>query len=176
MKQTPTGIAVRAAAAGLALVSLAACGSSNSSTAPKTSPSAGTSPLPASSVLTPAATAQIKTAYTTFFGIKNPALIPTVLQNADKLTAVIAAQSKNPISAGLSATVSKVALVNPHLADVTFNLLNKGQMLAPNQVGKAVLVDGTWKVAAYTFCGLASVAGPVPAECQVASTVALPTS
>lgn len=179
MKQTPTGISVRAAAAGLALFSLAACGSSHPSSAPKPSPSGGsTSSSPAPSVLTPAATAQIKHAYTTFLGgaNKDPQVIPTVLQNADKLTAVIAAQAKNPITAGLSATVSKVTLVNPHLADVTFTLLSKGQPLLSNQVGKAVLVDGTWKVAAYTFCGLASVAGTIPPECKQASVVALPTS
>ena len=187
-----TTVALVGVAGALAL-SLTACSSSgtkaSTSTTPST-PASTSSSAPAPSTPAPstptstapapadaATTAAVKKAYATFFGgTKNQAALIADLQNGDKLTAALIQQSKNPVAATLTATVSTVSLENPHVADVTFTLLSKGAPLLSNTPGKAVLVDGTWKLAAETFCGLVAASGTTPAACTDQSVVALPSS
>lgn len=159
---------VGAAVAATAILGLTACGSSNPAAAPTPSPT----PTPTMSPST-----AVTAAYATFFGgSKDPKRLAAVLQNGDKLAAVIAQGLKSPMLGGLTAKVSNVSLVNPHLATVTFTLLSHGSPLVANTIGKAVLVDGTWKVAAYTYCGLLSSAGPAPAACKAPGVTTLPSS
>ena len=178
----PVKIIVSVAVAGTFV--LTACSSSGGGSKPQTTP---TSSAPAPVTSTPAApttppatsssaaptpadaatTAAVTKAYTTFFGgTKDQAKLVADLQNGDKLTAALIAEAKNPTAATLTATVSKVVLANPHVANVTFTLLSKGAPLLSNQPGNAVLVNGTWTLAAGTFCGLVAAAGPLPAACS----------
>jgi len=173
-----------------ALTTMAACSSSGgtkakdtptlktSTTSPAPTTPAPTTSTPAAPVAADAATtAAVTKAYTTFFGgAKDQAALIDDLQNGDKLTAALAAEAKNPTAATLTATVSKVVLENPHVADVTFTLLSSGSVLLADQPGKAVLVDGKWKLAAATFCGLAAAGGPLPPACADTSITAVPTS
>jgi hypothetical protein len=116
-------------------------------------------------------------AYTTFFGgTKNPAALIADLQNGPKLSAALAQESSNPTAATLTATVSAVTLLNPHVANVTWTLLSKGSPLLTNTSGQAVLEDGTWKLAAGTFCGLVAASGTVPAACSDTSITGVPSS
>ena len=178
MKTNHVPAGIKLIAVGATVATLAACGSSNS---PKASITPSTSPSPTASTTgpaDPAVTAAVTRAYETFFsGNKHPAQALAALQNGDKLVSVLAQSAKNPMSGSITATVSKVVLANPHLALVTFTLLEKGTPLLPNNVGKAVLVGGTWKVAAITFCGLqaATQGNKVPAACTP-GVMALPTS
>lgn len=182
MKQTLTRAVAGTALATTAVLGLAACGSSHTTnTAPKPSvtpstaaPTASTGPAAADA----ATTAAVTKAYTTFFnGTKNPAASMAALQNGTQLAAVMAQAAKSPTAADISAKVSKVTLVNAHVADVTFSLFSKGFAVLTNTSGKAVLVNGHWQVAATTFCGLtaAQAGGVVPAGCTPAL-VALPSS
>ncbi|WP_338179619.1 hypothetical protein [Jatrophihabitans sp.] len=124
-----------------------------------------------------ATTAAVTKAYTTFFGgTKDPAALAADLQNGTKLAAALAEEAKNPTAATLTATVSKVVLANPHVADVTFTLLSKGAPLLANTSGKAVLVGGTWQLAATTFCGLVAATGTTPPVCEQPAITALPSS
>jgi hypothetical protein len=173
----------------LGAITLAATGcSSSGGSAAKTTPAAPTTPAPTTSQTSTqppagpapadaATKAAVIKAYTTFFGGTKsiPALVAD-LQNGDKLGDALAAQAKNPVAATLTATVSAVTLENPHVANVTFTLLSKGAALLTNTPGKAVLVDGTWRLAADTFCGLVAAAGPVPPSCADTTITALPTS
>lgn len=166
------------ASAGIALIAatslgLSACGSSQpKSSAPPSSASPSASPSPTGPMPADAAvTAAVTKAYTTFFnGTKNPAAAAAALQNGSKLTAVMAQAAKSPTAAGISAKVSKVVLVNPHLAKVTFSLFSKGFAVLTNTSGEAVLTGSTWQVAATTFCGLtaAESGGTIPAGCTPA--------
>jgi len=177
-----------------ALATMTACSSSGGGNKPATTPK--TTPVTSSSVATtppvssppassPAAgtpadaatTAAVTKAYTTFFGgTKDQAALVADLQNGDKLTAALALEAKNPTAATLTATVSKVVLENPHVADVTFTLLSSGSPLLTDTPGKAVLVDGTWKLAAATFCGLVAASGTTPPACTDTTITGLPTS
>ena len=170
------------ASAGLALIAattlgLSACGSSPAkSSAPPSSSSPSASPTAAGSSAA-AVTAAVTKAYTTFFdGTKHPAQSEAALQNGSKLTAVMAEAAKSPTAADISAKVSKVVLINPHLAKVTFSLFSKGFAVLTNTSGEAVLTGSTWQVAAATFCGLtaAEAGGTIPAGCT-ASVMAVPT-
>jgi hypothetical protein len=187
---TPTKLIATVAVTGA--LALAAC-SSSGGTKPATSPSSpapttSSSPAPVSSspvASSPAAptpadaatTAAVTKAYTTFFGgTKNPAALVADLQNGDKLSAALATEAKNPTAPYLTAKVSKVVLENPHVADVTWTLLEKGSALLTNTSGKAVLVGGTWKLAAETFCGLVLASGAQAPQCSDTSITGLPTS
>ena len=63
------------------------------------------------------------------------------------------------------ATVEGVTLSDDSNADVKWTLLLEGNPVLPDQSGNAILVDGTWKVSATTFCTLLAIQGggaPVP--------------
>ena len=155
---------------------------SSSAPAPTTSaPVVSSPPADSSSAAgTPAdaaTTAAVTKAYTTFFGgTKDPAALIADLQNGPKLSAALAQESSNPTAATLTATVSAVTLVNPHVANETWTLLSKGSPLLTNTSGQAVLEDGTWKLAAGTFCGLVAASGTVPAACSDTSITGVPSS
>lgn len=136
------------------------------------------SPTSAFSTTADAATvAAVSKAYTTFFDAKQThAALVADLQNGPKLSDALTQQAQNPTAKTLSAKVTKVTLQNPHVALVTFTLLSNGSVLLANTPGKAVLEDGTWKLAAETFCGLVAATGKIPPICNEFSTVALPTS
>ena len=57
---------------------------------------------------------------------------------------------------GASATVSKVVPNSDGTADVTYTVNLNGVPALKDQIGKAVLVNGQWKVAGATFCDLAA--------------------
>ena len=192
---SPAKTLAAAGVAGVLVLTMAACSSSGAKATNSTPPATPTSSTPAatsssaaptsasaasSSAAAPAdaaTTAAVTKAYTTFFGgTKNQAALVADLQNGDKLTAALIQQAKNPVASTLTATVSAVSLENPHVADVTFTLLSKGSPLLSNTPGKAVLVGGTWKLAAETFCGLVAASGTTPAACTDQSVVALPSS
>jgi hypothetical protein len=143
--------------AGLALVvtgSIAGCSSTSSSGAPGGSSSSP--PALANSVAgKAAATAQIKANYRTFFDTSTPRSTSVgLLENGPQLTAAIklAAHVAKVEKTKESAVVTKVTFTDPTHANVTYNLL--GTPLR-GSTGKAVLVDGTWKVSQTTFCTLA---------------------
>jgi hypothetical protein len=155
---------------------------SSSAPAPTTSAPVDTSApvstsAPAGTAADAATVAAVTKAYTTFFGgTKDPAALLADLQNGPKLSAALAQEATNPTAATLTATVSAVTLLNPHVANVTWTLLSKGAPLLSNTAGQAVLEDGTWKLAAGTFCGLVAASGTVPAACSDTSITAVPSS
>ncbi len=97
-----------------------------------------------------------------------------LLQNATAFASSLGSLQSSTILQTMTATVQKVALVNPTQAQVTYTLLFSGTPTLPNQMGTAVQTGGTWKVSASTFCALLTVAKVAPAECTQASVTALP--
>jgi len=140
--------------------------SSTSSSAPTTSPAASS---PASSA--PAgATAAITTNWETFFNSKTSvAKRVSLLQDGSQFRAIITAQQKSPLAAGLTAKVKSVSNITNTQADVKYDLVVSGSKVP--QTGVAVYQDGTWKVGVATFCGLLHLEGlkSMPAVCSSAT-------
>jgi hypothetical protein len=153
---------------------LAACGGGGGSHPAPATPTvtASTSAEPTSG---PAAVAAVTANWKTVFNGKAP--IPrrlALVQDGEQVAAFVAAQAKTSFGAaatGSTATVSSVTLTSPSKATVHYAVLLLGTPLLKNQVGTAVYVDGTWKVAIASFCGLAYLEYPkgspkLPAACR----------
>jgi hypothetical protein len=168
-----------AALAATACLILAACGGGSSSHPPSAKPS---SPRPAASATTtaeptsgPAAVAAITANWQTVFNGK--ASIPSrlaLVQDGPQVAAFVYAQAKTSFgaaAAGSTAKITSVTITSPSQATVHWALLLLGTPLLKNQVGTAVYLNGVWKVAIASFCGLAYLEYPrgspkLPAVCR----------
>ena len=156
---------------------LAACGggshpSSAKSASPKPTAITTTAAEPATGA---AAVAAIRTNWETVFNGK--ASIPSrlaLVQDGPQVAAFVEAQAKTSFgaaAAGSSATISSVTITSASQATVHYEVLLLGTPLLKNQVGTAVYVNGIWKVAIGSFCGLAYLEYPkgspkLPAVCR----------
>ena len=167
------------------LVVAAGCSSSGGGSQNLSSPPPSTtSPARSSGGSVPALTASdaraITHAYETFFdGSTSVAASEKLLQNGAKLHATLVAQAKSPQAKTLSAKVTKVTRVpgnsNPDVAQAIFTLLASGKPLLPGTSGYAVKVNGTWLVAAGTFCQLLQLQNSAPPQCHDSAFTAFPT-
>ena len=168
LRQAPAALA----AAGFLI--LAACGGGSSSHPSSANPAASASAAaePASG---PAAVAAITASWKTVFDGKAP--IPrrlALVQDGPQVAAFVQAQAETSFgaaAAGSTATVASVAITSPSQATVHYEVLLLGTPLLKNQVGTAVYLDGIWKVAIASFCGLAYLEYPkgspkLPAACR----------
>jgi len=166
---------VRHASAALAATGcliLAACGGGGSPASPKPTASAAAAAEPVSG---PAAVAAITANWKTVFNGK--ASIPSrlaLVQDGQQVAAFVEAQAKTSFGAaasGSTATISSVTITSPTQATVHYQVLLLGTPLLKNQVGAAVYLNGIWKVAIASFCGLAYLQYPkgssqLPAVCR----------
>ena len=165
-----------APALGLALaVAVAACSSSSSapsSSAPASSApaSSASSSASASASDSAAAAASITANWEKFFNASTPtAQRVALLQNGSQFAAAISSLSH--LVSGLGATVTSVTVTSPTTATVKYNLTASGSSLLAGQTGKAVYVNGTWKVGDASLCGLLKLVpgGSTPAACNSAA-------
>jgi hypothetical protein len=161
-----------AAAAGCLI--LAACGSSGTSHQSTAKPTASAA-SEAEPISGPAAMAAITANWETVFNGKMPIPSRTALvQDGQQVEAFVEAQAKTSFGAaatGSTATISSVTITSPTRATVRYEVLLLGTPLLKNQVGTAIYLDGVWKVAVASFCGLAYLEYPkgspqLPAVCQ----------
>jgi hypothetical protein len=97
-----------------------------------------------------------------------------LVQDGPQVAAFVEAQAKTSFgaaAAGSTATVSSVTITSPSQATVHYEVLLLGTPLLKNQVGTAIYLDGIWKVAIASFCGLAYLEYPkgsakLPAVCR----------
>ena len=162
-----------AALAATGCLILAACGgggSHQSSAKPTASPTTAAEPTTG-----PAAVAAITANWKTVFNGKAP--IPrrlALVQDGSRVAAFVEAQAKTSFgqaATGSTATVSLVSITSPSQATVHYEVLLLGTPLLKNQVGTAVYLDGVWKVAIASFCGLTYLEYPkgspqLPAVCR----------
>jgi hypothetical protein len=169
-----------AALAATGCLILAACGGGGSSHPPSTAPATTSKPAvsatPAAEPTSgPAAVAAIRTNWQTVFNGKAP--IPSrlaLVQDGAQVTAFVQAQAKTSFgaaAAGSTATISAVTITSPSQATVHYEVLLLGTPLLKNQVGTAVYLNGIWKVAIASFCGLTYLEYPkgsakLPAICR----------
>lgn len=176
----PFGRTFAASLAAAALLTISACGgsskpSSSSATSPATtatttspattSPTTMTTgPTQTNSGSAPAdaaaATSEIKHNWEAFFDPKTPvADKEKYLENGRTLAPLLQGFAADPRVKQVSATVSNVTFTSPTSATVTYALSLQGSVVEPSATGKAVLQDGTWKVADSTLCGLIALTG-----------------
>jgi hypothetical protein len=164
-----------AALAATGCLILAACGGGGSPAAKPSTPKPTSSTAAAEPVSGAAAVAAITANWKTVFNGKAP--IPrrlALVQNGSQVAAFVEAQAKTSFgqaATGSTATVSSVAITSPSQATVHYQVLLLGTPLLKNQVGTAVYLDGIWKVAIASFCGLAYLQYPkgsakLPAVCR----------
>ena len=145
---------------------VAACGSSSTSSAPAASSPAASSSANAES--------QIKANWIAFFSPQTPvAKRISLLQDGQQFASIIQSQASSGLASQVSAEVSKVTLVSPTQATVTYSILEGGKPVLSNQTGVAVYQDGTWKVGVASFCGLLALenggkTSSLPAACKAA--------
>ncbi len=170
-----------AALAATGCLILAACGGASSSShaspatpaaTPKPAASATASAEPTSGA---AAVAAIRANWLTVFD--GHASIPSrlaLVQDGPQLAAFVQAQAKTSFgaaAAGSTATIASVTVTSASQATVHYEVLLLGTPLLKNQVGTAVYLNGTWKVAIASFCGLTYLEYPkgspkLPAVCR----------
>jgi hypothetical protein len=110
-----------------------------------------------------------------FFDAKTPVTRRVaLLQDGSEFAAVIKSMAGSSLASEASAKVSKVTVVSPAEAKVSYSILVSGSPALPNQAGTAVYQDGTWKVGVASFCGLLALENggstkSLPAACKAAS-------
>ncbi len=159
---------------GACLLAAVAC-SSKSSKSPSSASSQPTAVSASASVSAApssggAATLQISQAWARFFaGTTSASDKQALLENGSAFAAAIAAQANSPIAKSTMAIVSKVTMVSADQAQVTYTISIGGLPALTNQTGTAVLVNGSWKVGAASFCQLLSLEGQTPSACPATS-------
>jgi hypothetical protein len=166
---------VCALAAGIAACSSGSnSSSSGASSSPSSAPSSSAPATSASPVSSSGATAAITANWEAFFNPKTPvAKRVSLLQDGQTFASVIRSQAGSGLAASATAKVTKVTLVSPAQAKVTYSILLGGQPALSNQAGVAVKQGGTWKVGVASFCGLLIVENSgktsgLPAACKSA--------
>lgn len=175
--RTRQRLLVRAAGvAAVVVMASTACGGGSSKPASSTSSTSTTAPPTATSSSSPAPTtpsataggpadaaaaeAQIKQNWQTFFDPKTKiADKEKYLENGTVLAPLLQGFAADPRVGQVSAAVTNVAFTSATTATVTYSLSLQGTVVVPNATGKAVLQDGTWKVADSTLCGLVALTG-----------------
>jgi len=145
---------------------LAGCGGGGKAkltTLPTTSTATSASPTPPAS----AAIAQIRQNWSQFFdGSTSASDRIRLLENGDKFKKVVDSLGGSSLAKQVKARVKRVKLTGPTTASVTYTILLGGNPVLANLRGRAVLVDGVWKVGEASVCGLAKLEGVAPAACS----------
>ena len=167
---------VGALAAGLAACSSSGnSSSSGASSSPSSAPSSSAPASSASPASSSGAASTIAANWATFFNAKTPvAKRVSLLQDGQTFQSIIKSQAGSGLAASATAKVTKVTIVSPTQAKVTYSILIGGQSALAHQAGVAVLQDGTWKVGLASFCGLLALenggkTSGLPAACKSAA-------
>ncbi|MEU3608167.1 hypothetical protein AB0E83_22375 [Streptomyces sp. NPDC035033] len=113
-----------------------------------------------------AARAEITRNWQAFFDAGTPAAERVkLLENGEKMRAVLTAFANNPQAAASTAEVTGIEFTSASGADVTYDLKVGGNPVLPDSRGTSVLQDDTWKVSAKTLCGLVKLSGVTVEGC-----------
>jgi hypothetical protein len=154
---------------------IAACSSSGNSSSSGASSSPSSAPSSAAPSGSSGTTSTIAANWAAFFNAKTPvAKRISLLQDGQTFASVIRAQAGSGLAASATAKVTKVTIVSPSQAKVTYSILIGGQSALSGQSGVAVLQGGTWKVGLASFCGLLTLenggkTSGLPAACKSAA-------
>lgn len=122
------------------------------------------------STSTGSAKQQIKKNWQSFFRHDNPTKDSIhVLQKGPQFKDTILQHKKSVLAQHASTKVTKVKLVNPKKAKVTYTVSTSGTPVLRNQHGEALKINGTWKISAASFCSLLHLQGQHPKACPSSS-------
>lgn len=108
----------------------------------------------------------IRQNWVAFFDPSTPAAQKAkLLQNGQKFAPVIKAQAGSPLAKKTAAKVKSVTLDDPSHATVVYTVTLAGKPVLKNRTGRAVRVNGTWKVGDRSFCAILGLQGSPPAGC-----------
>jgi ABC-type glycerol-3-phosphate transport system substrate-binding protein len=157
------------AAAMIAVVSLGACGGGDDD-------KAADSPTTTAEVTTTVpfeagkAEADIRALYAKFFTDTTTVDdAVTLLEEGESLRAALEQQKASGAAKGISSDVKTVQFQSETLADVNFDILLNGKVVAANTKGQAKFIDGKWKINKALFCTLVGLAGQNPPACAAKS-------
>jgi hypothetical protein len=144
-----------------------ACGGSKSNDKQAAATTTTEAPTTTAAAFNPdTAKAEITTLYTTVFNDKTTTdQAVDLIEDGPALRPAIEAQRTSGAANGLSAQVKTIQFQSETLADVNFDLLLKGAVVAPNTKGQAKFLAGKWKVNEQLFCTLLGLANQHPAPC-----------
>jgi len=163
------------AATGCLVLAVGGCGGGGTSSPAKSASPTVSATAAAEPTSGAAAVAAITANWKTVFDGKAP--IPSrlaLVQDGPQVAAFVEAQAKTSFgqaATGSTATVESVTLASGSQATVHYDVLLLGTPLLKKQVGTAIYLDGVWKVAIGSFCGLAYLDFPkgssqLPAVCR----------
>ncbi|KQX55000.1 MULTISPECIES: hypothetical protein [unclassified Streptomyces] len=113
-----------------------------------------------------AAQAEITRNWTAFFDPKTPAAERVkLLEDGERMQAVLGAFGGDKNAAMTSAKVTGVEFTSATGANVTYDLLVGGNPALPGAKGTSVLQNDTWKVSVKTLCGLVELSGVTVPGC-----------
>jgi hypothetical protein len=153
----------------VAVVSLAACGGGDDG-------KAADSPTTTAEVTTTVpfeagkAEADIRALYAKFFSDTTTVDDAVqLLEEGESLRSALEQQKSSGAAKGISSTVKTVQFQSETLADVNFDILLNGKVVAANTKGQAKFIDGSWKINKALFCTLVGLAGQNPPACAAKS-------
>lgn len=124
----------------------------------------------------PVTTRAVGTAYARFFDSRtSPVDSQKFLQHGSAFGKVLEQQAQGGQAQHATAKVSSVLVTSADVVTVTFTISSGGKALLPDVSGFAVRENGTWLVAATTFCRLLKLQGQQVDACADPSITALPT-
>lgn len=113
-----------------------------------------------------AAKAEITKNWTAFFDPKTPTADRVkLLEDGERMQAVLGAFAGDKNAAMTSAKVTGVTFDSATEAGVTYDLLVGGSPALPGAQGTSVLQNDTWKVSVKTLCGLVELSGATVPGC-----------
>ncbi|MGW0466206.1 hypothetical protein ACWDX6_13135 [Streptomyces sp. NPDC003027] len=113
-----------------------------------------------------AAKAEITKNWTAFFDPKTPTAEKVgLLENGERMRAVLGAFEGDKNAAMTSAKVKGIEFTSPNNADVTYDLLVGGNPALPDSKGTSVHQGDVWKVSQKTLCALVQLSGATAPGC-----------
>lgn len=89
-----------------------------------------------------------------------------LLQHGQKFKKALQSFSQSDMAQKASASVNGIKLNDDKTATVSYTINIGGAPVLKGKTGKALYLDGTWKVGAAAFCGLIELSGNTPEPCQ----------
>ena len=152
----------------VALLALAACGGGgDDEAADATTTTEAPTATTATTVFEPEkAKADITALYTTFFNDQTTTdQAVQLLEKGEELRSAIDQQRTSGAAKGITTSITSIQFRDPSVADVKFDILLNGAVVAPNTAGEAKWLDGRWKINKQLFCTLVGLAGQNPPAC-----------
>lgn len=158
-----------------AALTLTACGSGSTARSPASPSQHPVTPGSAQPTAGAAAVAAIRGNWERLFTYSRVSLEVSIglIEDGEQFRRYLKTRIDSATLQKVSARVSKVVLVPPAAARVTYTIFDSGKPILPDQPGISVYQDGVWKVSKQTLCRLLLIQGggsaSLPAPCRASN-------